>query len=346
MSSRDATAGVGVLPLDWPGGFVVSGDVGHELASQIVAGPENAAVDEVALDLAEPELDLVEPGRLGGREVQMDVGVNRQEVLDPLGLMGGEVVQDDVDRLAGRLRGDHGAQEGNELRTGVTGGGLAQHLSGPGVERRVEGEGALADVLEAMAFGAAGRQRQDGVASIEGLDGGLFVEAEYDRVLGRVQVEGDHVGRLGLEIGVVRSHVALEAMRLQTRPGPNSSHPHVRDAEVSGQLAAAPVGASVGRRLAGGSQNLSLQPVSLRSRVSSPVSGIEAVQSLGQETRAPEPDETLTAVKLVFDLGVGTTIGQEEHEARSLGILCTHRTALGAGLELVPFDLGENDWRG
>ena len=23
--------------------------------------------------------------------------------------------------------------------------------------------------------------------------------------------------------------------------------------------------------------------------------------------------------------------------------LCTHRTALGAGLELVPFDLGEND---
>ena len=60
--------------------------------------------------------------------MQVYVGVNREEALDPLRLMGGEVVQNDVDLLACRLRRDDGAQEGDELFAGVARRGLSDLL--------------------------------------------------------------------------------------------------------------------------------------------------------------------------------------------------------------------------
>jgi hypothetical protein len=60
---------------------------------EIVDRGEDAAMDEVAFDLAEPELDLVEPGGVGRGEVEMYVG----PLLDATRLMRGEVVEDDVE---------------------------------------------------------------------------------------------------------------------------------------------------------------------------------------------------------------------------------------------------------
>jgi len=99
MSVTDVTARVGVLPLDRLGGLVVLIDVAHELAPQICSRGEDAAVDEVALDLGELEIDLVQPRGTCRREVQTHVLVQRQELAHPLGLMRGEVVEDDVNLL-------------------------------------------------------------------------------------------------------------------------------------------------------------------------------------------------------------------------------------------------------
>jgi len=44
----------------------------HELSVQIGDGGEDAKSDDVALDLGEPQFDLVEPGRVSRREVQPD----------------------------------------------------------------------------------------------------------------------------------------------------------------------------------------------------------------------------------------------------------------------------------
>jgi hypothetical protein len=38
-------------------------------------GGEDAAGDHISLDLAEPQFDLVEPGRVGRGEVHMNVGM-------------------------------------------------------------------------------------------------------------------------------------------------------------------------------------------------------------------------------------------------------------------------------
>ncbi len=47
-------------------------DVLYELPAQISGGGEEAPGDHVALDLGEPELDLVEPRAVGRRVVRSD----------------------------------------------------------------------------------------------------------------------------------------------------------------------------------------------------------------------------------------------------------------------------------
>jgi hypothetical protein len=52
----------------------------------------------------------------------------------------------------------------------------------------------VAVVLEAVAFGASQRDRQDGIKTIQGLNGGILIDAEHGCVLGRVQIEAEDVG--------------------------------------------------------------------------------------------------------------------------------------------------------
>src|SRR6266851_10507877 len=56
MWSTNAATDVGVLPLDGLGCLVVLPDVAEELAAEVGGRDEDAAGDEIALDLAQPEL--------------------------------------------------------------------------------------------------------------------------------------------------------------------------------------------------------------------------------------------------------------------------------------------------
>jgi len=60
----DAVGRIAVDPLHGFGRAVVLADVAHELALEIGHGGEDAAGDDIALDLGEPEFNLVEPGRV------------------------------------------------------------------------------------------------------------------------------------------------------------------------------------------------------------------------------------------------------------------------------------------
>ena len=72
-------------------------DVAHELAGQVFDRGENTAGNDLALDFGEPEFDLVEPGRVGRGEVQVDLRMGLEELRDLLGFVGREIVGDDVD---------------------------------------------------------------------------------------------------------------------------------------------------------------------------------------------------------------------------------------------------------
>jgi len=133
--------------------------------------------------------------------------------------------------------------------------------------------------LETVTFSASRRQRQDGIETIQGLNGGLLIDAEHGRVLGRVQIEAEDVGRFAFELGIVAGHVAFEAVRLEAGFLPNPMHGVFADAQYGGQFAATPVRRPVaglsprGGQDAGaqcGSQYTGLLPGMIVSSLSSP----------------------------------------------------------------------------
>lgn len=88
-------------------------------------------------------------------------------------------------------------------------------------------------------------KRQDGIETVQSLDGGLLIHAENDGVRRRVQIEADDVGGLGFKIGVVADHVMAQPMRLETVATPDSGHRHMGGSQPFGQAATAPLGAAV-----------------------------------------------------------------------------------------------------
>ena len=79
---------VPIRPLEGYGLGVVAADVAHELAPEVRRGRKDAAGDDITLDLREPELDLVEPRRIGRRVVHVDPRMLIEEGRDALSLVG------------------------------------------------------------------------------------------------------------------------------------------------------------------------------------------------------------------------------------------------------------------
>jgi hypothetical protein len=130
---RDPFPHVRVFPLKGLGSFLIEADVAEDLAFEVGDGSEDAPIDDVALELTEPALDLVEPSRIGWREVQCHVGMLLKVVLHQVGLVSGEVVQDDMHLTLGALRRYNVLQEGDKLLAGVACRGLSDDLSSCGL---------------------------------------------------------------------------------------------------------------------------------------------------------------------------------------------------------------------
>jgi hypothetical protein len=101
--SFGACSSVSLDPLKGSGSLIVGFDVAHELAAQVGNEFEDSTGNNVTLDFREPVFDLVEPGTISGRVMQRHVGMVDKEAIHELGFVGGEVVHDEVDFLAGGL---------------------------------------------------------------------------------------------------------------------------------------------------------------------------------------------------------------------------------------------------
>src|SRR6266853_1014360 len=106
---------IGIFPLHGTGRFVVLTDVAHKFSLQIRNGSEYASRDDVALDLAEPQLDLIQPRRVGRSEVQVNFGMHREEVRDRPALVSREVVGDHMDLFAAGLIDHYVGEERDEF---------------------------------------------------------------------------------------------------------------------------------------------------------------------------------------------------------------------------------------
>ncbi len=143
-----------------------------------------------------------------------------------------------MDRPAfGRGR-DQAIEEPEKLRTRVPLGGHALDSAGGDIECGIERQGAIALVLEAVAFRPTGRQRQDRIQPIERLDVRLLVDRKDHRVGRRLEVQPDHVRRFGLEVRIGAGEVPFEAMRLEPGALPYPMDGDMADADQTGPSAA------------------------------------------------------------------------------------------------------------
>ena len=91
---------IAIGPADRLRRFVVTMDISTNLARQVGDRRKDAARQQVPLDLRKPELDLIEPGRVGRREMQPDFRMIDEEAANRLRFVGRQVIENDVD-LAG-----------------------------------------------------------------------------------------------------------------------------------------------------------------------------------------------------------------------------------------------------
>ena len=128
---------------------------GIDLALEIGNRIEGAATDRLVGDQREPALDLVQPGTVGGREVQMKARAARQPGLHSSMLMGAVIVADQVHIEVLRDIGLDVTQEGQELLVVMLGLALRQHGAVGDIKGRKQRGGAVADVVVGDAFDVA-----------------------------------------------------------------------------------------------------------------------------------------------------------------------------------------------
>src|SRR6187401_1455131 len=95
---------LGFRPSEWSGALVVGVDEGIDVLSQLLNRSEGGAAQGFSFQDREPDFDLVEPGGACRCEVEMHVLVTLEPAV-VFGLVGTEVVEDDVDGRVGAGKG-------------------------------------------------------------------------------------------------------------------------------------------------------------------------------------------------------------------------------------------------
>src|SRR5215468_4716879 len=188
---------------------------------QLSNAGERTPADGLVRELGEPPLDQVEPGGTGGDEMQLEARILSQPGPD-LGVgVGAVVVQDQMQfQILGELALKTG-QELQELLVAMPKVDLADHGAVEQVERGEEGGSAVALVVMGHGPAAPLLEGQSRLGPVYGLDLTLLIDAEHDRVFGRIQIEPDHVGQLFDEARIVGEFEAGDPVRLQLMCSPD-----------------------------------------------------------------------------------------------------------------------------
>src|SRR5215218_3778911 len=83
--------------------------------------------------------------------------------------------------------------------------------------------------------------RQALLRTIESLNLALFIDAQHERMLRRIEIETDDIDDFLGEVRIVRKLESLGAMRLQTIRFPHALHETVRHVQMLRERARAPV---------------------------------------------------------------------------------------------------------
>ena len=119
-----------------------------------------------------------------------------QPVVDQRRLVRSIIVHDEVDVQVGRRLGLDGVQELAELHRSVASLAAADHLAGLGVQCGKQRHRAVAQIIVGAPFRLSGTHGQQRAGTVQSLDLGLFVHAQHQRSVRRIQVKAHDVAHL------------------------------------------------------------------------------------------------------------------------------------------------------
>ena len=285
-------------------------------------GSEGAALEAALGQGGEETLDGVEPGGRGRGEVERPARMAREPSLHGRMLVGGIVVEDRVDRLAGRNLPLDGVEEADKFLMPVALHVLPDDGSVEHVHRGEQGRRPIPLVIVGHGSGAAFLERQAGLGSVERLDLALFVDAEHDRVRRRIDVEPDDVAQLADERGVLGELELPHTMRLEPVTAPDALHRTHADADRLGHRRAGPMRRFV-RRLLHGQRDDALvdRRIELRDARGPCLVAQKTVHAFDGEALLPAPDTGLGLAGLAHDRVSADACRAEQHDLRPPHVL-------------------------
>jgi hypothetical protein len=230
-------------------------------------------------------------------------------------LMGGVVVQDEVQLQLGIGLFLHGFDEAEELLVPVTGQAFVDHLTGGHIQGGKEGGGSVPFVVMSDGPGPALLEREARLGTIQSLDLALFIEGEDDGPFRRCHIETDHVAELFDETRVGGELEVPDPVRLEPMGRPDAGDLAVMETHDLGHKPTAPV-CPLGRFVFQGLANhfgfdlRSEGPGPARTRLV-----LKASETLGLVAIQPPLNSGSRDVELPAEFTAGTTLGSTQDNA-------------------------------
>src|SRR6516225_2262147 len=208
---------------------------------QFVHAAMDAALDLLVGEQREPALHLVEPGSAGGREMQVIARVSSEPGSDWWCLVGGVIVEHQVDVEIGWHGLFDRGQEPAEFDCAVALVATADDPAGGDVKSGEQRGRAVALVVMTAAFDLSRSHWQQRLRAVERLNLRLFINAQDQGMGGRVEVQSDDVAHLVDKHRIARQLEGFKAVRLQPEGAPDASDARGRDAAVPRHAARTPM---------------------------------------------------------------------------------------------------------
>ena len=331
-------------PHERRGRGIVAVDERLDLAHQIRDAAERAPLDRPLAEQAEPPLHLVQPGRVGGCEVQMEAWPRRQPLLDLGVLVRRVVVQYQVDvQLRRHLPVDQ-AQERQELLVAVPLPALADHPAGGDVQGGKQCRRAVPDVVVGVAFDVAQAHRQRRLGAIERLNLRLLVHTQDHRVVRRVEVQPDNVAHFLDEERVGGQLEGLRQVRLDPEQSEPTLHRALGNALGTRQRARAPVRGGVGRLPQRTADDRCYLVVVIGPGPTGSEFVVQALDAGRSEAPSPLADGLRCDADAPGDGSVGQAFGAGENHAGPLHQGVGQGGRVSNSAELILLLVGEREW--
>src|SRR5215207_2446404 len=201
-----------------------------------------ASLDLLLAELGEPALHLIDPRTVGWSEMQVVAGPFGQPVAHQCRLVGGIVIQHDMDLLAVRHSGVDLVQKVAKLYGAVSTVALGEHVASGHLQSREERGRAMAHVIMSTPLNLPRTHGQERLAALKGLNLTLLVDAEHHSINGRLHVKAHDGPNLFDELGILRERETLAAMGLQAEGPPNATDARLAHPQPQGQPPGAPMG--------------------------------------------------------------------------------------------------------